>query len=938
MRQTAAVLITVICGVLAGRADFSGSSGDASAWFADPTLWTFCQGSARCTQPKGQGSAVYQSAPKSSEVTVEAVLTPSSAEDSGWNTAAVAIVDDEDNFWQLALLEEPDQSGRVHRIQLAEMHHGNWMAQNRLRVDFAEPASAPWTFNQRYRLCLSMDREGVTGTVVDSMGKRLFYQRFVFTTATVRCGRPALRVVKMIGEFTDIRVSSGDPAAQDAKIYPEYSSRCFVPSVKEKATGFFHVVQKNGTWWTIDPLGRGFVPLGVDHVKFWGPWCEKLGYCPYGRSNESKYSTREQWEAETLQRLKDWGFNMLGAGSAPELYHRGLGHTINLEIGTDLGLRGDEYTITANEFRPGSAFPNVFHPDFEAFCRYRAEQRCSARNDPWLFGYFIDNELAWWGRNEKDRAVGLFDAVMSKGPDHSAKKALVVFLKKQVSGNLREFNRLWNTQLSDFDDLLSRQELPTQTDAQRSVKREFLRRIAERYFSVTSQAIREADPNHMVLGSRFAGTGSADSVVWEAAGKYCDVLTFNCYPTARLDENCVRYGKDGESAAEHFERYYNYARRPLLITEWSFPALDSGLPCTHGAGQRFRTQAERTAAAELFARTILGLPFLLGYNWFMWVDEPALGISKAFPENSNYGLVNEDGEPYEQLTGMFRDFHRTTGDCRMNLLLPEKRETVSEPAADALSIALRSGSTGDRSSSVFTQDGDAFRLENGRLILEGSCGSDRILQQVRFAGRPDPVGSYNAMIQTVNARGQHQWTEMQTVQSVDTKKIRGLTVVEITGTASGAVSFEMTQRLILPSGRNWFLAEAVKLKNTGRQPMRLKGLLFRFYSRFNRQPTLLPRLWGMPPSSCWMDDRNDLFFGAVAAKNSGIQVRFWKDQNGGAHPDAKFETGGIVLQPGALYVPDRPVNLIAVAGSAHEQSWIETAFHLAQFFGPDETD
>jgi hypothetical protein len=142
----------------------------------------------------------------------------------------------------------------------------------------------------------------------------------------------------------------------------------------------------------------------------------------------------------------------------------------------------------------------------------------------------------------------------------------------------------------------------------------------------------------------------------------------------------------------------------------------------------------------------------------------------------------------------------------------------------------------------------------------------------------------------------------------------------------------MTQRLILPPGRNWFLVEAAELKNTGRQPMRLQGLLFRFYSRFNRLPTLPPRLWGMPPSSCWMDDRNDLFFGAVAAKNSGIQVRFWKDQNGAPHPDAKFETGDIVLLPGASYVPDRPVNLIAVAGSAHEQSWIETAVHLAQFF------
>jgi hypothetical protein len=31
------------------------------------------------------------------------------------------------------------------------------------------------------------------------------------------------------------------------------------------------------------------------------------------------------------------------------------------------------------------------------------------------------------------------------------------------------------------------------------------------------------------------------------------------------------------------------------------------------------------------------LPFLIGYDYFMWVDEPASGISTSFPEDSNYG-------------------------------------------------------------------------------------------------------------------------------------------------------------------------------------------------------------------------------------------------------------------------------------------------------------
>jgi hypothetical protein len=38
------------------------------------------------------------------------------------------------------------------------------------------------------------------------------------------------------------------------------------------------------------------------------------------------------------------------------------------------------------------------------------------------------------------------------------------------------------------------------------------------------------------------------------------------------------------------------------MTEWSFPALDAGVPSIHGAGQRFRTQAERAKVTEITAQ------------------------------------------------------------------------------------------------------------------------------------------------------------------------------------------------------------------------------------------------------------------------------------------------------------------------------------------------
>ena len=208
--------------------------------------------------------------------------------------------------------------------------------------------------------------------------------------------------------------------------------------------------------------------------------------------------------------------------------------------------------------------------------------------------------------------TGLFDAVAKLPETHSAKIAQRAFLaEKGVTG-----------------------------EPSAEVKLAFLKRAADLYFRISSEAIRRHDPNHLVMGARFAGLGGAHPAVWEASGRYCDVVTFNCYPWADLDRNVVltERGGNAKRITEAFTEQYGYVKRPMLVTEWSFPALDSGLPCTGGAGQRFQTQALRTQATELFAKTMLSLPFLVGYDYFMWVDEPPEGISEAFPELRHFRL------------------------------------------------------------------------------------------------------------------------------------------------------------------------------------------------------------------------------------------------------------------------------------------------------------
>ena len=434
-----------------------------------------------------------------------------------------------------------------------------------------------------------------------------------------------------------------------------------------------------------------------------------------------------------------------------------------------------------------------------------------------------------------------------------------------------------------------------------------------------------------MLGARFAGTGGADPVVWEVSGRYCDVVTFNCYPMADLDEGVVytHFGKTGERVTEHFEKFYRYVKRPMLITEWSFPALDAGLPSVHGAGQRFRTQAERTAATSLFARTMLSLPFLLGYDYFMWVDEPALGLSTPFPEDSNYGLINEDGVPYTLLTEMFAALHREAGAWRFKPAPQALRPASSGPRPDAMAVA-RKASAGD-TKAFFVREGDTFRAGNGRIELAGRLGDGNMVRRVALDGAEKVWGQYNALLHTLDAGGQDRWTDARTVKAVEGRVTDGVAVVEITSAlAAGQEGFEVTHRLLLPPGAPWFLSEVVSVKNAGALPLRLKGLFFRLYSEFKGVPeSLPPSLWGMPVADCWLDSADGRFFGAVAAKASGMAIDFWCDTPGaGPHPDARLELDETVVAPGATFTPSEPVFLACVAGTGGGEAWLKAALEL----------
>ena len=133
-----------------------------------------------------------------------------------------------------------------------------------------------------------------------------------------------------------------------------------------------------------------------------------------------------------------------------------------------------------------------------------------------------------------------------------------------------------------------------------------------------------------MIGSRFGYQPHPNVIA--AAGRYLDVVSFNCYDL------------DASAAIDA----YAACGKPCLISEFSFRGDDSGLPNTSGAGPRVESQVERAQCFERYVTAALRKPAVVGYHWFEHADQPAEGRFDG--ENSNFGTVTIEDEVYAELT------------------------------------------------------------------------------------------------------------------------------------------------------------------------------------------------------------------------------------------------------------------------------------------------
>jgi hypothetical protein len=467
------------------------------------------------------------------------------------------------------------------------------------------------------------------------------------------------------------------PKVTDPKGLDRYGGRTDLPAMQ--ATGWFHTQKQGGRWWLVTPEGHAFFSLGVNAVNLTDgrTYVQGREYMfadpgaangPFGGSGDSRSDQGSQrdngmnhgrwwdvyannfarsfgsdkdepaWRKRTVDRLKAWRFNTLGNWSDPAFAgdHR-IAYTVPILIHGDFNTVGTGFDYWGR-------MPDPFDPRFaKATEAAVAKATKGVRDDPWLLGYFADNELSWAGRGPQGRWA-LATGSLAQGPESPAKQAFLDYLKK-THGDAATFAKAWGVPATHWEQVAAKGfKAPDPDEAHPAIAADyiaFLKLYANQYFRTVAQTLKKADPHHLFLGGRLA---VRTPEVEEASAAYADVTSINTYT------DLPEHGFDVAA--------FRNMDKPVLITEFHFGSADRG-PFGNGVAA-VASEEERGKAYARFVDAAVASDVIVGTHWFQYVDQPVTGRILD-GENAHIGLVGITDIPFEGFTRAVTDANARTG-------------------------------------------------------------------------------------------------------------------------------------------------------------------------------------------------------------------------------------------------------------------------------------
>ena len=896
-------LLSLLMLALGAAAGMKPLSMDAIDWDVRSVVqWQYENNEACNSAAAGYIVSTDTVAPWAADYTFEMTLKMTAKPSKVAGESGIVLIAPEDRYAIKLLMRDANKNARTAYLSIT----GKGVDNEKSRIKCVSGKDFRWDYKKAYVLRISLKAGKVTAAVIGN-GKELAVFTGVYPSSdpvrpAFTAGHILTRFGKPAAEFSDPVEVKTAPVELRKPVYTAYNnvSRKF----KSEATGFFYTKQDDkGYWWLIDPAGNAMFACGADGIGWVGRTCEALGYSEYHRNIRKYFDSEKEWVKHTKKRLNSWGFNY--AGTCCQEFCTEIPFANNLMIGSSFAAYGDAYNICPYEGKVGTALPNPFHPRFAEYARKRFMKLVGRDiENPYFLGYYCDNELRWLGMTRAADGSGVFDAVLAKPASHTARIVLMKFLKERYNSDIAKFNAVWKSSFSSFDEVEKLRTLKHSNASQLEVKLDYLTLVAEAYFKTLRDTLKAADPNHLFLGCRYAGVYSAHDRIWIANGKYCDVVSFNIYPSVDFAWN-EQY-LDGVRVKDACDRIYNMCKRPMMITEWAFLAFDSGLPCTKGAGARLETQDERARAAGMFYRMMLNHKGMVGVSWYEYGDDPALGVRRRHPENSNYGLVNKLDQPYEKLVNTFRSINRDVDAARTSLLKPR------DPAKKGALYREFERRKPECSSVRIKQDKNSFSVNNGEVTIYKTAKEDSIF--IRYKER-----TFSRIMTTIRSANvtPREWTPILKIKSF--KIVRLGNGVEISLAGAGKSKFaqvKMYYRIFVPAKGSYVITDITGIKNESRKPLKISGLYIQPIPVKSFVP-LMPEIsytigYNLHRQvDAWVTSKYDYI--GCANTLGRFHVNFYKHDSEGLKSDAYAPVCG-TADPNVTWKPETPAYAFIIAG------------------------
>jgi hypothetical protein len=408
-----------------------------------------------------------------------------------------------------------------------------------------------------------------------------------------------------------------------------------------RATGFFRTERMDGRWVLVDPHGHPFFSSGMDLVGYRqgsfatritgreflyeqlpppGPaWLTPEKDVSFYVANIMK-RFGEGWEAKwrdhILARLRDWGFNTIANWSERDVaVGSGMPYVLPLSGWT-----------TRKTFPFPWDFPDVFSEEFERNVEEAARRQCAPlKDDANLIGWFVGNEPHW---AREFSSLTPWPDMLLADPEPSATKAE-----------------------------LQRRLAVDPANAAR-IKDQWVFVCGRKYFETIQKAIRRHDPNHLILGIRFAGSPHEE---WIRMSALFDVFSVNIYSaTFAPDPGRVK-------------RFAELSGRPVLIGEFTACAPGRGLQGLFYWVHKVKDHAERGVAYRYYVEQAAADPHIVGTHWFQMVDDLPTG-RPSDQERLNYGFIDVLDLPYPDLVRAARQTHARLYELKFGKVKPFGRK------------------------------------------------------------------------------------------------------------------------------------------------------------------------------------------------------------------------------------------------------------------------